>query len=133
MSNSFLYKINNFEPKIFGTKFESIKKKIFLQSIKILQEEINLRKYKLSELSSFIKNKKKKNLLIKKDLEKENRNLLLKNEILKQEIISWREKYKNISDLSEKNIEQLKYIKITAEEQNFILDNKLKTKFYIRK
>jgi hypothetical protein len=128
MSNSFLYKINNFEPKIFGTKFESIKKKIFLQSIKILQEEINLRKYKLSELSSFIKNKKKKNLLIKKDLEKENRNLLLKNEILKKEIISWREKYKNISDLSEKNIEQLKYIKITAEEQNFILDNKLKEK-----
>ena len=128
MSNSFLYKINNFEPKIFGTKFESIKKKIFLQSIKILQEEINLRKYKLSELSSFIKNKNKKNFLIKKDLEKENRNLLLKNEILKKEIISWREKYKNISDLSEKNIEQLKYIKITAEEQNFILENKLKEK-----
>ena len=128
MSNSFLYKINNFEPKIFRTKFESIKKKIFLQSIKILQEEINLRKYKLSELSSFIKNKNKKNFLIKKDLEKENRNLLLKNEILKKEIISWREKYKNISNLSEKNIEQLKYIKITAEEQNFILDNKLKEK-----
>ena len=84
MSNSFLYKINNFEPKIFATKFESIIKKIFLQSIKILQEEINLRKYKLSELSSFIKNKNKKNLLIKKDLEKENRNLLLKNEILKK-------------------------------------------------
>ena len=130
MSEFLFNKLINIETLKTNIKYEIKKKELLQHQIKEKKEEININKYNLSEFSLFLKkNKTKKNiLLIIKELKQNNMLLSQKNKIIKKDLAFYKEKYNNFSLYLEKNIEQLKYIKTTAEEQNFMLENKLKEK-----
>jgi len=123
-------KLNKIESIIANMKIEIIKNKNLHKLIKTKKEEINLNKYNISELSIFLKKQKNKinKSIIKEELKQNNINILKKNELIKKKIESYKNKYNEISNLLQENMEQLKYIKTTAEEQNFILENKIKEK-----
>ena len=123
-------KMNNIESIKSLMKIELMKNKILQELIKIKKEEINMNKYNLSELSIILKKQKNKinTTIIKEELNKANINILKNNQSLKKQIEFYQNEYNDISNLLEKNTEQLKYIKITADEQFFILENKLKEK-----
>ena len=123
-------KMNNIESIKSVMKIELVKNKILQELIKIKKEEININKYNLSELSIILKKQKNKinTTIIKEELNKANINILKNNQSLKKQIELYQNEYNGISNLLEKNTEQLKYIKITADEQFFILENKLKEK-----
>ena len=114
----------------FKMKIELMRNKILRELIKAKQEEINMNKYNLSELSILLKKKKNKinTSIIKEELNKINIETLKKNQLLQKQIELYKNKYNDISSLLEKKTEQFKYIKITAEEQFFILENKLEEK-----
>ena len=114
----------------FKMKIELMRNKILRELIKAKQEEINMNKYNLSELSILLKKKKNKinTSIIKEELNKINIETLKKNHLLQKQIELYNYKYNDISSLLEKKTEQFKYIKITAEEQFFILENKLEEK-----
>ena len=114
----------------FKMKIELMRNKILRELIKEKQEEINMNKYNLSELSILLKKKKNKinTSIIKEELNKINIETLKKNHLLQKQIELYNHKYNDISSLLEKKTEQFKYIKITAEEQFFILENKLEEK-----
>lgn len=114
----------------FKMKIELMRNKILRELIKAKQEEINMNKYNLSELSILLKKKKNKinTSIIKEELNKINIETLQKNHLLQKQIELYNYKYNDISSLLEKKTEQFKYIKITAEEQFFILENKLEEK-----
>ena len=114
----------------FKMKIELMRNKILRELIKAKQEEINMNKYNLSELSILLKKKKNKinTSIIKEELNKINIETLKKNHLLQKQIELYKNKYNDISSLLEKKTEQFKYIKITAEEQFFILENKLEEK-----
>ena len=114
----------------FKMKIELMRNKILRELIKAKQEEINMNKYNLSELSILLKKKKNKinTSIIKEELKKNNIDILKNNQLLKKQIELYKNKYNDISSLLEKKTEQFKYIKITAEEQFFILENKLEEK-----
>ena len=123
-------KMNNIESIKSLMKIELMKNKILQELIKIKKEEINMNKYNLSELSIILKKQKNKinTTIIKEELNKANINILKNNQSLKKQIEFYQNEYNDTSNLLEKNTEQLKYIKITADEQFFILENKLKEK-----
>ena len=123
-------KMNNIESIKSLMKIELMKNKILQELIKIKKEEINMNKYNLSELSIILKRQKNKinTTIIKEELNKANINILKNNQSLKKQIEFYQNEYNDTSNLLEKNTEQLKYIKITADEQFFILENKLKEK-----
>ena len=123
-------KMNNIKSIKSLMKIELMKNKILQELIKIKKEEINMNKYNLSELSIILKKQKNKinTTIIKEELNKANINILKNNQSLKKQIEFYQNEYNDISNLLEKNTEQLKYIKITADEQFFILENKLKEK-----
>ena len=123
-------KMNNIESIKSLMKIELMKNKILQELIKIKKEEINMNKYNLSELSIILKKQKNKinTTIIKEEINKANINILKNNQSLKKQIEFYQNEYNGISNLLEKNTEQLKYIKITADEQFFILENKLKEK-----
>ena len=130
MEDISMNKLNKIESIIANMKIEIIKNKNLHKLIKTKKEEINLNKYNISELSIFLKKQKNKinKSIIKEELKQNNINILKKNELIKKEIESFKNKYNEISNLLQENMEQLKYIKTTAEEQNFILENKIKEK-----
>ena len=123
-------KMNNIESIKSLMKIELMKNKILQELIKIKKEEINMNKYNLSELSIILKKQKNKinTTIIKEEINKANINILKNNQSLKKQIEFYQNEYNDTSNLLEKNTEQLKYIKITADEQFFILENKLKEK-----
>ena len=123
-------KMNNIKSIKSLMKIELMKNKILQELIKIKKEEINMNKYNLSELSIILKKQKNKinTTIIKEELNKANINILKNNQSLKKQIEFYQNEYNDTSNLLEKNTEQLKYIKITADEQFFILENKLKEK-----
>ena len=114
----------------FKMKIELMRNKILRELIKAKQEEINMNKYNLSELSILLKKKKNKinTSIIKEELNKINIETLKNNQLFQKQIELYKNKYNDISSLLEKKTEQFKYIKITAEEQFFILENKLEEK-----
>jgi spindle assembly abnormal protein 6 len=130
MEDISMNKLNKIESIIANMKIEIIKNKNLHKLIKTKKEEINLNKYNISELSIFLKKQKNKinKSIIKEELKQNNINILKKNELIKKEIETFKNKYNEISNLLQENMEQLKYIKTTAEEQNFILENKIKEK-----
>ena len=130
MEDVSMNKLNKIESIIANMKIEIIKNKNLHKLIKTKKEEINLNKYNISELSIFLKKQKNKinKSIIKEELKQNNINILKKNELIKKKIESFKNKYNEISNLLQENMEQLKYIKTTAEEQNFILENKIKEK-----
>ena len=130
MEDISMNKLNKIESIIANMKIEIIKNKNLHKLIKTKKEEINLNKYNISELSIFLKKQKNKinKSIIKEELKQNNINILKKNELIKKKIESFKNKYNEISNLLQENMEQLKYIKTTAEEQNFILENKIKEK-----
>ena len=130
MEDISMNKLNKLESIIANMKIEIIKNKNLHKLIKTKKEEINLNKYNISELSIFLKKQKNKinKSIIKEELKQNNINILKKNELIKKKIETFKNKYNEISNLLQENMEQLKYIKTTAEEQNFILENKIKEK-----
>ena len=128
-------KLNKIESVVANMKIEIIKNKILHKLIKEKKEEININKYNISELSILLKNKKnrKNKSIIKEELKQNNINIQKKNELIKKEIESYKNKYNEITNLLKENMEQLKYIKTTAEEQNFILENKIQEKINLIK
>ena len=130
MEDISMNKLNKIESIIANMKIEIIKNKNLHKLIKTKKEEINLNKYNISELSIFLKKQKNKinKSIIKEELKQNNINILKKNELIKKKIETYKNKYNEISNLLQENMEQLKYIKTTAEEQNFILENKIKEK-----
>jgi len=130
MEDISMNKLNKIESIIANMKIEIIKNKNLHKLIKTKKEEINLNKYNISELSIFLKKQKNKinKSIIKEELKQNNINILKKNELIKKKIETFKNKYNEISNLLQENMEQLKYIKTTAEEQNFILENKIKEK-----
>ena len=130
MEDISMNKLNKIESIIANMKIEIIKNKNLHKLIKTKKEEINLNKYNISELSIFLKKQKDKinKSIIKEELKQNNINILKKNELIKKKIETFKNKYNEISNLLQENMEQLKYIKTTAEEQNFILENKIKEK-----
>ena len=130
MEDISMNKLNKIESIIANMKIEITKNKNLHKLIKTKKEEINLNKYNISELSIFLKKQKNKinKSIIKEELKQNNINILKKNELIKKKIETFKNKYNEISNLLQENMEQLKYIKTTAEEQNFILENKIKEK-----
>lgn len=135
MEDISMNKINKIESVVANMKIEIIKNKNLHKLIKEKKAEININKYNISELSILLKNKKnrKNKSIIKEELEQNNINIQKKNDLLKKEIESYKNKYNEISSLLKENMEQLKYIKTTAEEQNFILENKIQEKINLIK
>ena len=126
-----IYRSNTLTSKSLQPEVNLLKNKnlYLLQSIRNIKEKINSIKYHISKLSN-PNNSKKLDLIsdIVKKIRQENINIKSKNEKLKKEIFNCKKTYENISDLYKANSEQISYVKITAEEQNFILENKLKEK-----
>ena len=126
-----IYRSNTLTSKSLQPEVNLLKNKnlYLLQSIRNIKEKINSIKYHISKLSN-PNNSKKLDLIpdIVKKIRQENINIKSKNEKLKKEIVNCKKTYENISDLYKANSEQISYVKITAEEQNFILENKLKEK-----
>ena len=126
-----IYRSNTLTSKSLQPEVNLLKNKnlYLLQSIRNIKEKINSIKYHISKLSN-PNNSKKLDLIsdIVKKIGQENINIKSKNEKLKKEIFNCKKTYENISDLYKANSEQISYVKITAEEQNFILENKLKEK-----
>ena len=85
-------------------KIELMRNKILRELIKAKQEEINMNKYNLSELSILLKKKKNKinTSIIKEELNKINIETLKKNHLLQKQIELYKNKYNDISSLLEK-------------------------------
>ena len=130
MSEYFSDNLKKFESIKLNMKIEMIKNRILLILIKKKKEEINLNKYNISEFSLLLKKQKIGNNIskIKKELEENYKNINQENKRIKKEIEKIKNEYNNIFYMLENNIKQLEYIKTTAEEQNFIIENKLKEK-----
>ena len=111
MEDNSMNKINKIESVVANMKIEIKKNKNLHKLIKEKKAEININKYNISELSILLKNKKnrKNKSIIKEELKQNNINI------------------------QKENMEQLKYIKTTAEEQNFILENKIQEKINLIK
>ena len=126
-----IYRSNTLTSQSLHPEVNLLKNKnLYLQqSIRNIKEKINSIKHHISKLSN-LNNSKKIDLIsdIMKKIRQDNINIKSKNEKLKKEILNYKKKYENISDLYKANNEQISYVKITAEEQNFILENKLKEK-----